>query len=180
MGSGAADALSANAEVEWVQADMVSFRSSEPFDGAICMLQAFGLHELDADAVARDAAYLQQVHGCLKPNAPFMLHVTNALRLVREMDQKEVDEGRLNTTTMCSVGQASWDTPDGTRSVQVGFSNWTPSEIALFASCNGFTVENVWSGDKLASGPRPVQLDDYMIMVSARRAPEGKQVHTAG
>lgn len=161
-------AMEANVEVEWIRADVTQFKSAKLFDAAICMLEAFGLHPLEGDPIEHDLAYLRSVYAALKPGTRFMLHATNGFKFIRDITQEAVGRGEFDPVTMLNIATATWDTPEGKKHVPVRVKNWVPTELVMLLRLTEFEAEHVWAGD-LGLGPRKIQLDDYMIMVVARK-----------
>jgi len=163
-------AKTAGVLVEWILADATEFKSDQQFDAAICMLEAaFGLLPLEGAPIEHDLAILRNVHAALKPGARFMLHATNGFKAIRETNQEEINSGKFDPLTLTRRGSATWDTSEGEKQVPVRSKAYLPTELVTLLNSAGFEVENMWAGDKLHLGRRPIQLDDYMIMVVAKK-----------
>ena len=166
-------AREAGVKVEWIHADATQFQSAKTYDAAICMLEAaFGLHPTDGDPMEHDLAILRNVHTALRPGARFMLHATNGFKRIREIDQERISSGNFDPVTMLNVATLTWDTPEGKKQVHAKIKSWVPPELGMILRTAGFEVEHIWSGN-LGLGPRKIQLDDYMIMVVARKETVG-------
>jgi SAM-dependent methyltransferase len=156
--------------VEWVHCDVLDYRPTTQFDAAICMLEAaFALLTPRQNAIVHDLAILHRVNQALKPGGRFMLHAPNAFKQIRERSQDDIDSGRFDPITMVNECLCTWETSDGVEhTVSAQIRNYLPTELAAYLQQAGFAVEDMWGGDKPER--RKIQLDEYMIMVSARKA----------
>jgi SAM-dependent methyltransferase len=164
-------ALEAGVSVEWIHADATEYVLPTRADGAICMLEAaVGLLGSADDAEEHDSAVLRNVSQSLEAGAPFLLGASNALKIVRMLAQADVDGGSFDPVSMVNRGSATWTTPEGAKKeVTVRFRNYTVPELSRLLQQAGFSVEHVWGG---TYGRRPIQLDEYMITVAARKVVE--------
>lgn len=165
-------ARAAGVAVEWIQCDALNFTSDEPFDAAICMLEAaFALLTPSQNPIEHDMGILRRVHAALKPGTRFMLHAPNAFKQIRSFSQEDIEEGRFDPLTMVNHSECTWDAPDGTEHMVVArIRNYLPTELAMYLQQTGFVVENMWGGDH--ADRRKIELDGYMIMVVARKVEE--------
>ena len=161
-------ALEAGLSVEWIHADATDFVLPMRANGAICMLEAaIGLLGSADDAETHDLAILRNISQSLQMGAPFLLGASNALRVVRKLTQADVDGGSFDPVNMVNRGSTTWTTPEGiNREVTVRFRNYTVPELSRLLQQTGFSVEHVWGG---TYGRRPIQLDEYMVTVAARK-----------
>lgn len=168
-----AAAEAAGVELELVQADATRFSVAEPFDAAVCLCEgAFALIGAD-DPVEHDAAILANVRAALRPGAPFVLTALNAMRMVRAATVEQVAAGVFDPMTQSQVEEIAWDDDDGHHSFMLRERGYAPTELALLLRHAGFVVEHVWGGTAGNWGRRPVELDEYEIMVVARRPQAG-------
>ena len=162
----------ANVDVEWVQCDALAYTTAKPFDAAICMLEAaFALltPAQAQDPMGHDMGILRSVNAALKPHARFMLQAPNAFKHIRELTQEDIAEGRFDPLTIVNHCECTWDEPDGTEQmIMARARHYLPTELAMYMHQGGFVVENMWAGD--SCDRRPIELDDYLIMVVARKA----------
>ncbi len=159
----------AGVEVEFIQADATDFTLDRSFDAAICLCEgAFTLVGSD-DAFEHDPAILRSVLHVLKPGAPFVLTASNGMRLIRDATAEQVAKGAFDPATLTVSYSMEWQSPDGPRSVPVRERGYVPSELRLLCRAEGFIVEHVWGGTAGAWGRRPVDLDEWEIMVVMRR-----------
>ena len=159
----------AGVEVAFVQADATAFSLPLGFDAAICLCEgAFTLIGAD-DPVEHDLAILANIREALAPGAPFVLTASNAMRLIREATPEQVAEGGFDPMTSSTSCDMEWEDADGMHSLRVRERGYVPTELALLLRFAGFAVEHVWGGTAGNWGRRPVDLDEYEIMVVARR-----------
>jgi SAM-dependent methyltransferase len=164
-----AAAGAAGVEVAFVQADATAFSLPFGFDAAVCLCEgAFTLIGAD-DPVEHDLAILANIREALAPGAPFVLTASNAMRLIREATPEQVAEGGFDPMTSSTSCDMEWEDADGTHSLRVRERGYVPTELALLLRFAGFAVEHVWGGTAGNWGRRPIDLDEYEIMVVARR-----------
>ena len=158
-------------ELELVQADATSFDLGREFDAAVCLCEgSFGLLGSD-DAFAHDAAVLERAFAALRPGALFVLTALNGLRMVRLATPEQVESGAFDPATLTESSEMKWEAEDGPRCLRVRERGYAPSELALLCRTVGFDVEHVWGGTAGNWGRRPVELDEWEIMVVMRRPP---------
>ena len=162
-------AARAGVEIELIEADATAFSLERSFDAAVCLCEgAFTLVGAD-DPFDHDLAILRNVLATLKPGAPFVLTASNGMRLIRDATPERVEKGAFDPLTLTESYDMEWETPDGPRSVPVRERGYVPSELGLLCRMAGFHVEHVWGGTAGAWGRRPVDLDEWEIMVVMRR-----------
>jgi cyclopropane fatty-acyl-phospholipid synthase-like methyltransferase len=161
-------ATQAGVTVEWIQCDAAQYQATQCFDGAICMLEAaFALFVAGQDPVEKDFAILRNIQAALKPGARFMLNAPNGYRMIRLFTQEDVISGMFDPMTMVNLAECTWETADGQEQTVVArFRNYLPPEVALYLRLSGFAVEHIWGG---TYGRNPINLDEYMFMVVARK-----------
>jgi len=161
----------AGVELELIEADATSFDLDRRFDAAVCLCEgAFTLVGAD-DPVEHDLAILRCALAALEPQAPFVLTALNGLRTIRDATPEQVADGRFDPMTLCQAYDMEWEAPDGPRSLPMRERGYVPSELSLLCRTAGFAVEHVWGGTAGAWGRRPVDLDEWEIMVVMRRPP---------
>jgi len=162
-------AAHAGVEIELIEADATAFSLERGFDAAVCLCEgAFTLVGAD-DPFDHDLAILRNVLAALKPGAPFVLTASNGMRLIRDATPEQVERGAFDPLTLTQSYDMEWETPDGPHSVPVRERGYVPSELALLCRMAGFDVEHVWGGTAGAWGRRPVDLDEWEIMVVVRK-----------
>jgi 2-polyprenyl-3-methyl-5-hydroxy-6-metoxy-1,4-benzoquinol methylase len=168
LNEGRKAAQQAGVEVEWIQCDATQYQAAQPFDGAICMLEAaFALFVVGQDPIEKDFAILRNVNRALKPDARFMLNAPNGYRMIRQFTQADVESGLFDPVTMVNVCTLTWEAADSIEhKLEARFRNYLPTEVAMYLRLTGFEVENMWGG---THGRHPINLDEYMFMVVARK-----------
>ncbi len=159
----------AGVTIELVHADATDFTFSRSFDAAVSLCEgAFTLVGAE-DPFEHDAAILRNVHAVLRSGAPFVLTASNGMRLIRDATADQVAKGAFDPATLTVSYMMEWETADGPRSVPVRERGYVPSELTLLCRSAGFVVEHVWGGTAGSWGRRPVDLDEWEIMVVMRR-----------
>jgi len=167
-----AAAEAAGVDVELLQADATTFRLPFRFDAAICLCEGAFTLIGDDDPVEHDLAILANIREAIAPGAPFVLTASNAMRLIRKATPEQVAAGGYDPMTLTESCEMAWTGLDGPHVVLVRERGYVPTELALLLRHAGFAVEHVWGGTAGNWGRRPVDLDEYEIMVVARRPRE--------
>jgi SAM-dependent methyltransferase len=161
----------AGVELELVQDDATSFDLGRRFDAALCLCEgSLGLLGGD-DPFEHDAAVLRRAFAALRPGAPFVLTLLNALRMIRDATPDQVERGAFDPATLTETFEMEVPAEDGPRSLPIRERGYVPSELVLLCRQAGFTVEHVWGGTAGNWGRRPVELDEMEIMAVLRRPP---------
>ena len=163
-------AVEANVEVELLQADATRFEVGKQYDAAICVCEgAFGLLGSDDDPAEHDLAILCNIHRALKPGGKFILTALNGFRHIRQYSNKDVAENRLDPHYMIERSEMEYDSSDGKKTVTVSERGFAPSELALMCRVAGFEIDYLGGGTAGNWGKRVLDLDEYEIMVIARK-----------
>jgi SAM-dependent methyltransferase len=166
-----AAAKRAGVELKLVQADATSFDLGRTFDAAVCLCEgSLGLLG-DDDPFEHDAAVLGRAFSALRPRAPFVLTLLNALRMIRDATPDQVRRGAFDPATLTESFEMEVPAEDGPRSLPIRQRGYVPSELVLLCRQAGFAVEHVWGGTAGNWGRRPVELDEMEIMAVLRRPP---------
>jgi len=165
-----AAAHSASVAVDWIQADATRFAAPAAFEAAICLCEgAFGLVGAGEDPAAHDAAIARNLGLSLRPGGRLVLTASNGLRFLRQYGPADVERGAFDPDTLTERVTMTWEDDSGPRQVVVQEHAHRPEELrALFESA-GFTVEHVGGGTAGAWGFRPVDPEEYEIMLIATR-----------
>jgi 2-polyprenyl-3-methyl-5-hydroxy-6-metoxy-1,4-benzoquinol methylase len=165
-------AQAANVSVEFIEEDATKWRSSEPFDAAICLCEgAFGLINAKEEPEEHDRAILSNISSSLKPNGPFLLTGLNGYSVIRRMTDELVQQGQFDPATMVADYYDEWDLPEGTMPIRVRERLFVPPEIVRMLVEAGFDVDHVYGGTAGAWGRRPLSLDEIEAMFVCRRKP---------
>jgi len=160
----------AGVDVTWVRADVSQELPPGPFDAAVCLCEgAFGLLGADDDPGEHDLAILRNAHAALKPGAPIVLTVLNAMTFIRRYSDDDVRSGRFDPVTLVESSEMDLETADGAKSVRVRERSFVPPELALMLRVAGFDVEHIWGGTAGKWERGPVELDEMEIMAVARK-----------
>jgi SAM-dependent methyltransferase len=161
----------AGVEVELVEADATSFDLGREFDAAVCLCEgSLGLLG-NEDPFEHDAAVLRRAFAALRPGAPFVLTLLNALRMIRDATPEQVERGAFDPATLTESFEMEVPAEDGPRNLPIRQRGYVPSELVLLCRGAGFTVEHIWGGTAGNWGRRPVELDEMEIMAVLRRPP---------
>ena len=165
-----AAAQQAHITVDWVQADATLFAAPNQFDAAICLCEgAFGLISAGEDPLAHDAAIAWNLARCLRPGARLVLTASNGLRFLRQHSAKDVAAGTFDPATLTERVSMEWEAEGGARQVIVYEHGHRPEDLrALFASA-GFAIEHVGGGTAGTWGRRPLDPEEFEIMLIAER-----------
>ena len=167
-----AAAEAAGVDVELLQADATDFSLPRAFEAAICLCEGAFTLIGEGDPVEHDLAILANVREAIAPGAPFVLTASNAMRLIREATPEQVAAGVFDPMAQSQLFDMEWEDADGPHSLAARERGYVPTELALLLRHAGFAVEHVWGGTAGNWGRRPVDLDEYEIMVVARRPRE--------
>jgi SAM-dependent methyltransferase len=166
-----AAARQAHVSLDWIQADATHFMAPDQFDAALCLCEgAFGLIAAGDDPLAHDAAIAQNLARCLRPGGRLILTASNGLRLLHLHGAEAVADGTFDPATLTERVCMQWDAVDGgTRQVIVYEHGQRSEDLqALFASV-GFAIEHVGGGTAGHWGRRPLDPEEYEIMLIAER-----------
>lgn len=166
-----AEAELAHVAVDWIQADATHFVAPNRFDAAICLCEgAFGLIGAGEDPLAHDAAIARNLARCLRPGGRLVLTASNGLRLLRLYAADDLADGTFDPATLTERVSMRWDPAEGgTREVIVYEHGQRPEDLqALFTSV-GFAIEHVGGGTAGNWGRRPLDPEEYEIMLIAER-----------
>ncbi len=159
----------AGVTVEWVKADAKDFAFDEPFDAAICLCEgAFGLLGSTDDPVAQPLAILRNVATSMKTGAPCLFTVLSAYRLCRMHSNESVQQGRFDPLTVAERSEVC-DLPGVDSAYRLRERAFVPTELVLLFASAGLEVTNIWGGTAGNWGKRPIDLDEYEIMVVGKK-----------
>ncbi len=159
-------AAAASVEVQWIQADATSFELNRHFDVGLCLCEgAFGLLGAGDDPSEHDLAILRNINRALKPGGKFILTALNGFRLIRTYNNDDVASGKLDPIYMMEKSDLELETAIGKKSFTVTERGFAPSELLLMLRDTGFEVDYIGGGTAGNWGRRPLDLDEYEIMV---------------
>jgi SAM-dependent methyltransferase len=163
-----AKADAAGVAVDWVQSDATQFSLQKEFDAAICLCEgAFGLLGGGDDAIEHPLAILRNVSNCLKPGARTLFTVLNGFRTARRYKQEDVERDTFDPLTLSEVSELS--PADAAPAVRLRERAFVPTELVLLFRLAGMDILHIWGGTAGNWGRRKIDLDEYEIMVVARK-----------
>jgi SAM-dependent methyltransferase len=165
-----AAAQQASVAVDWVQADATLFATPDRFDAAYCLCEgAFGLIGAGEDPRMHDAAIALNLARCLRTGARVVLTALNGLRFLRPYRGEDIAAGTFEPETLAERVCMEWQAEGCPRKVIVYEHGHRPEGLgALFATA-GFTVEHVGGGTAGDWGRRPLDPEEFEIMLIAER-----------
>jgi len=160
----------AGVELTLIHADATKFETDKQFDAAICLCEgAFCLLSLDEDPHEHDMAILRNISNALKPSGRLIMTALSALKKIREFSAEDIKSGKFDPWYIIEKYEMEYDTPEGKKSVEVRERGYVASELRLMLKQAGFEVENIWGGTAGNWGRRPIDLDEWELMVVARK-----------
>lgn len=170
LAQAATRADAAGVEIDLVHADATKYVAPRPFDAAICLCEgALTLLGEGSDPDEHDRSILRNVHDSLVPAGPLILTVLNAYRAIREATEDDVATGRFDPVGLILTSEMETEGRDGPVRVTVRERPYVPRELARLVADCGFRVEHLLGGTAGDWGHRQVRLDEWEIMVVARR-----------
>ncbi|MEW6251900.1 MAG: class I SAM-dependent methyltransferase [Planctomycetota bacterium] len=159
-------AAAAGVPVQWVQADATRFALPQSFDAAICLCEgAFGLLNTPDDPLDQPLAILRNIAAALRPEAPCLFTVLNGYRMIRRRTQADVAAGRFDPLALAERSEP----PGCTGPSPMRERGFVPTELVLLFAAAGLEVQHIWGGTAGNWGRRPIDLDEFEIMVVARK-----------
>ena len=161
-------AREAGVEVEWVRGDATQFSFDTPFDAVICLCEgSFGLLSAGDDAIAHPLAILRNVSQSLRDDGKALLTVLNGYRMIRGKTQDDVTEHRFDPLTLSETSTVP--PAEGQPPLTVRERAFLPTELELLFRLAGMTVCHIWGGTAGNWGRNTIDLDEFEIMVVARK-----------
>jgi SAM-dependent methyltransferase len=166
-----AAARAAEVSVDWIQADATRFAAPVSFDGAICLCEAsFGLAEDGEDPIAHDEAIAHNLARSLRPGARLILTALNGLRLLGQYGAEDIAAGAFDPATLTERHSMEWDSKAGHRLTVVREHGHRPEGLQALFEAAGFAIEHIGGGTAGNWGYRPVDPEEYEIMLIAERS----------
>ncbi|MBD3332307.1 methyltransferase domain-containing protein [candidate division GN15 bacterium] len=156
--------------VEFIKADASRWRAERQYDAVICLCEgAMCLITEDDDPFERDQRLLRNIAASVKPGGTLVINALNGLKIIRQVTAQDITDGRFDPVTMTERSDASTQLDDGT-ALQGALERWyTPAEFVRMIREAGFDELHVWGGEAGNWRREPPSLDEYEIMVVARR-----------
>lgn len=163
-------AASAGVTLDLVHANIIDFTPQKAYDAAICLCEgALCLLGSQDDPYTRDEEVLRKVYAALKPGAIFIVNVLNACRYIRMYNDEQIQAGKFDLLTMTDTTDEEFDTPRGPVRVRARERVYTPAEFVGMMKRIGFNILHVWGGTAGSWLRQPLKLDEYELMVVAKR-----------
>lgn len=163
----------ARAQVAWIQADATRFVAREAFDAALCLCEGgFGLIGPGEDPAEHDAAIARNLALGLRPGGRLVLNATNGQRLLGLHGPEAIARGDFDPQTLTEWVTMEWKEGSEAHAVVVREHGHRPEELRRLFAASGFTVDHVGGGTAGAWGLRPVDPEEYEIMLIATRSKE--------
>lgn len=164
-------AATAGVEIEFVQSDAADFVRPAAFDTALCLCEgAFCLFCKDDEGLRRDERILHNIAASLRPGGTLILNALSALRIIRAATAESVADGAFDPTTMSERSDVQGVMPDFTPTSELRERFYTAPELRRLAEHAGLTVQGIHGGTAGNWALRPVTLDEYELMLIARKA----------
>ena len=153
----------AGVEIRFIKADASDFQFSTEFDAAICICEgAFSLLNKGDDPIEHDMRILKNINKSLEPEGGFILTCLSAFKMIRQYSNDDIASGKFNPLTMSEKS-------DVVDELQMRERGYVPTELRLLFDHAGFKVLHIWGGTAGNWGKRNIDLDEYEIMVVARK-----------
>jgi len=164
------NAENAGVELELLKADATRYSSDSSFDIAICLCEGgFGLIGESDDPLTHDNLILANIFKSLKPGGRFVLTALNAMKMIRQYSYDVIKAGVFDTLRKTESTKIEINTPKGLMNYRVTEHSFMPGELGRMFREIGFIVKNIWGGTAGNWNPRPIDPDEYEIMVIARK-----------
>jgi SAM-dependent methyltransferase len=156
--------------VAWIQADATRFAAPQAFDAAICLCEgAFGLIGAGEDPQAHDAAIARNLARSLRPGGRLVLTASNGLRFLALYGPDAISRGEFDPATLTERVTMEWTEGGKVHAVVVREHGHRPENLRTLFTTSGFTVDHLGGGTAGSWGYRPVDPDEYEIMLIATR-----------
>jgi ubiquinone/menaquinone biosynthesis C-methylase UbiE len=156
----------AGVEVELLVADARELPDLGPVDAAICLCEgAFCLVADGVEPLAHDRDVLASIHRVLRPGGRLVLTGLNAARLLDAWRRGE-PTGQLDLLTLTETSE--YELADGTK-LLLREHYHLPDGLHTLARSVGFEVEAIWAGGAGDWRREPPTVDDYELLLVARR-----------
>ena len=163
-------AAAAAVEVEWVQSNAVEFARPDAFDTVLCLCEgAICLLTDEDDPLERDMVILRNMATSLRPGGRLMLNVLSATRPLRSTSDEAIREGRFDPLTLTEASDVSELLPGEPVTHRLRERSYTAPEIQRMVQMAGLSVQGVYGGTAGNWGLRPIELDEYELMVLAEK-----------
>jgi len=159
-----------NLEVEFIQADAREFTLDRIFAGCICICEgAFGLLSMGEDPFERDLRILENIARVLKPGARFLLTALNGMKMIRQYQEEDIEQGRFDPVAVVETTPLSEMLEEAPADIYVREKGFLAAEIKLMLERAGFQLENIWGGTAGNWKRDRPRLDEMEIMAVSQK-----------
>ncbi len=160
----------AGVTVNFIKADASRWRAEAPFDAITCLCEgALCLMSEADDPWERDERLLENIFASLKPGGMLVINALNGYRIIRLSTPEDIASGRFDPVTMIENGSDVSTLPEEPAAAGDLERHYTPPEFVRMLRHVGFEVKHVWGGTAGNWRKDKPELDEYEIMVVARR-----------
>ncbi|MDD3117573.1 MAG: class I SAM-dependent methyltransferase [Victivallales bacterium] len=163
-------AAQAGVSVDFIQGDAANFELKDRFDAAICLCEgSFGLLSCDDDPLTHEVQILRHLAAVLRPGAPLLLTVRNALEMVRYYSDADIAAGTFDPYTLTRVVRLGEWYSGFDPNIEVKEKCFTAMEMRLLLASTGFAVDQFWGGTAGSWDRHTLSLDEIELMVKAHK-----------
>lgn len=166
-------ARTASVEVEWVTSNAADFARADAFDAVICLCEGAMCLLSDADdPLERDMTILRNIRKSLRPGGKLVLNALNASRVLRLTTDDAIKSGHFDPVTLTELSEVVQYLPDGANlgdTPPLRERYYTAPELRRMVQAAGLTVRGIYGGTAGNWGLRPIELDEYEMMVMAEK-----------
>jgi SAM-dependent methyltransferase len=129
---------------------------------------AFGLLGAADDPVGQPLAILQNISASMKPAARCLFTVLNGYKIARQHSQESVEAGSFDPLSLSERSEV--EIPGAGSGHLLRERGFVPTELVLLFALAGIEVTGMWGGTAGNWGKRPIELDEFEIMIAGRKA----------
>jgi len=161
-------AVDAGVDVAFINADATQVQLADQFDAAICLCEgAFGLLGTGGDPIEQPLAILKNIAAAMRPAAGCIFTVLNGYKMARAYTNEDVAAGKFDPLALAERSEC--ELPEYVARIELRERGFVPTELRLLFEIAGLEVSAIWGGTAGNWGRRPIDLDEFEIMVVARK-----------
>jgi SAM-dependent methyltransferase len=166
----AARARDAHVDIDLIHADATTYDGGGGFHVALCICEgSMGLMGVGEDPHEHDGAVLATLFRALRPGGLAVINALNAFKAIREATDADVAAGHFDPLTTSQINVMPYEGPNGPGAITGKEKSYLPAEFMSLVEASGFEVEQLWGGTAGRWARRPLELDEYEMMVVARK-----------
>lgn len=140
-------AKKAGVSVELIHCPAQDYKPTRKYDAAISLCEgALCLFSDEDDIWRKDMAIFAVMAEALDKGKPFLITVLSALKLLREISDEDVKNGKADIITQTTRGPYKIKENGTTRTVNLIERYYTPAEIFRMVNRIGLKVDNIYGG----------------------------------